>query len=266
MKKNTHEKQGLVSSLHRQFRGGVASCVALYLSLTVPQLALADDQRYWLLQEDVQQVGQSCPEGSGCTPHLSYVVRGFPHGSQDLLAPLLDLLGPPVEGKADVPVFCAAGDSAARLGFDPESIPAAHKLAALRGITAVGLDLRKTKAPPGASADFGEILQSEFSARLETAGLRVVTPDEATQLPGGPTLNVYFSVNEGKGDCAYRYSIFASLSQTALLTRDLQTKLLVGVWSLSAETPEEDANGTEMASLLGVADAFVADFQEANSR
>ena len=225
----------------------------------------ADESRYWLLQEDAQQVGQSCPEGTGCTTHNAYVLRGFPRGSAPLVEPLLALLDPEGAGQ-DTPVFCAAGDGAARLGFDPESVPPAHKLAALRGITTVGLDLRKTKAPPGGDADFGEALHNGFAARLQAAGLLVVTPDQAKSVPGQPTLNIYFSVTDGAGDCAYRYSIFASLSQTAILTRDLQTKVVVGVWSLSAKTPQQDAGGTEMASLLGVADAFVTDFQKANSR
>ena len=240
--------------------------MTLYVSLMLPELARADDPRFWLLQLNTEQVGQSCPEGVGCASHSSYVVRSFPRGSENMVLPLIDLLDPASETGTDVPVFCAAGDATARLGFDPESVPPAHKLAALKGLTAVGLDLRKTAIPPGANSDFGEALHNAFAAKLMAAGLKVTTPEKSKDLPGQPALNIYFSFSEGNGDCIYRYSIFASLSQTALLTRDLQTKVVVGVWSLSAKTPKQDASGTEMTNLLGVADALVADFQQANSR
>lgn len=244
----------------------LAKHLSFCLSFILPEAAFADDPRYWLLQQNSEQIGQSCPEGVGCSTHSSYVVRSFPHGSESLVQPLIALLDPAGQAGADVPVFCAAGDSAARLGFDPESVPPAHKLAALKGLTAIGLDLRKTKPPPGAVADFGDILHNAFAEKLQAAGLLVVTPEVAKTLPGQPSFNVYFSFTEGYGDCNYRYSIFASLSQTALLTRDLQTKVVVGVWSISVKTPSQDASGTEMANLIGVAEALVVDFQQANSR
>lgn len=259
-------RTGVSSIGHRTALGLAAVISVVCLMLLTSGMVQADESRYWLLEEESQQIGQSCAEGKGCTTHFSYIVRGFPRGSEGMVKPLISLLVPMDEEEADVPVFCPPGNGSARLGFDPESIPPAHKLAALRGIDTVGLDLRKVKAPPGADAGFGDILHESFVAKLQAAGIRVVTPEEVQTVPGRPTLNIYFSVFEGQGDCDYRYSIFASLSQTALLTRDLQTKVVVGVWSLSIKAPVTNARGTELANLLSVADALVADLQEANGR
>ena len=83
-------------------------------------------------------------------------------------------------------------------------------------------------------------------------------------MPGQPKLNVYVSYTDPNGGCIYSYSAFSSLSQTALLTRDLQTKLSVGVWSMSVKSPAEYPAKTEFAALVNIADVFVADFKRAN--
>lgn len=200
---------------------------------------LSADDRFWILWEKRSFVGIGCPTGSECRQIRNFTSRMFQPRNLDSIYRLFGQL----DGRAladgrlavelDAPRICQHNASEVQLGFNPETHPISDKLDALKDLKGIGLDIRAIKPPPGYSDTFGAELQSEFEQVLARAGLPVVTPELAQSLPGQPVLNIYFSFQDANGDCDYRYSVFASLSQTALLTRNLTTKLSVGVWSFS---------------------------------
>ncbi|RMD48133.1 MAG: hypothetical protein D6832_04540, partial [Alphaproteobacteria bacterium] len=61
------------------------------------------------------------------------------------------------------------------------------------------------------------------------------------------------------------YSVFASLTQTVLLTRDVRTKLEVGTWAASDGPSDEYPDATEADAILRVIDRFIADWKKANA-
>ncbi|RVV96554.1 hypothetical protein EKE94_18075 [Mesobaculum littorinae] len=159
-----------------------------------------------------------------------------------------------------------AAPRAAQALLRPENLEAltlAKKPAPLKGLRQVGLDLAGMSPPPGFPDSFGAELQAAFAETLGTAGLQVVTPEAAAALPGAPQLAIYASFSEPEGLCGYTYSAFASLSQTAVLTRDPGVKVRAGVWSMSVKGAGMDPPRQERATLLEIAEALAADVKAA---
>lgn len=223
--------------------------------------------RLWVLWEHVAPRAD-CDDETPCTPRRSYTTRlvGSPplprlQHTFGLLDRLALLRGQPPE-HPQAPRICQDQDAEVLLGFDPEAMSLSEKLDALRGLQGVYFDVHSLKAPIGYTGDFGGFLQAEIERRFRNAGIRVLTEEERMQTPGRPKLNVYFSNTDPVTGC--HYSVFASLSQTVLLTRNVLTKLEVGTWAASDGPSSDFPNATESDAILRVIDKFISDFKRAN--
>ncbi|MCT8159330.1 hypothetical protein [Pseudoruegeria sp. SHC-113] len=230
---------------------------------------LEPQERFWILWEHIEHSGQNCPDGASCETRRSYTSRLFePLDKRGVyrLFGLLDLhaarRGQSAE-HPEAPRICQHTDSEVLLGFDPERLRLSEKIDALAGLPGVHVNLRGLKAPEGFEGDFGGGLQAAFESRFKAAGIRLLTEEEMEQTPGQPKLNVYFSRTNPDTGCWY--SVFASLSQTVLLTRDIRIKLVAGTWAMSAGYSADTPDATEYGSILRVADAFVRDYLKANA-
>jgi len=235
------------------------------------QATVQVQDRFWLLWEKVSFVGNHCPGGPLCQEKRQYVSRPLDTKNTGFIYRLFGLRAGGQRGAAwpqdhpDAPVICQRNQAALNLGFDPSALPRSEKTEVLRGLDKLHLDLRSLKAPPGFPEDFGARLHDEFVARLRVAGIQVVSKDALHLLAGQPTLNLYFSFTDPDGQCRYSYSVFASLSQEVLLTRDLRIKVVAGVWSFSIGSSAKDHSGDEHQAILRVADAFIRDHQHVNA-
>lgn len=245
-------------------------CLSLWLGASEATAQSGD--RFWILWEKYQYSGEGCPNGPNCIKRRNYTSRMFPDVDLEAIYRLFGMM----DGSAlsqgrlsehpDAPRICQHNDAEVVLGFDPEALPKSEKIEALRGLTGVSFNLTKLKTPPGARADFGPSLQKAFEARFRAAGLDILTPEQAKRTPGQPELAVFFAFTDPDGDCEYTYSVFASLSQTVLLTRDLRIKISAGVWAFSTKPRDGQAQGTEYDAILKIADAFVKDYLSVNPK
>lgn len=164
----------------------------------------------------------------------------------------------------EAPKMCKHVEAAKVLGFDAEQWPEAEKLDTLIGLDGVYVALQTLKAPAGFEGPFGEQIQAEAEKRFARVGLKILTEEERDQTPGKPHLNVYFSHTNPDSGCWF--SVFSSLTQTALLTRNHTTKFKAGTWGFSGGYSADDPNRAEFDAILLVIDKFLADYKTANTR
>jgi hypothetical protein len=239
--------------------------------LLLPSAARPEaENRFWILWERMEQTGTGCPNSPQCLVLRNYTSRLFENADLDTMYRLFGMMDGSALAKGrlaehpDAPRICQHNDAEVVLGFDPERLPKVEKIEVLRGLEGISFDLRKLKPPPGHSSDFGRKLHKLFEQKLRQAGIPVLSEDELRRTPGQPVLSVFFSHNDFNGHCKYEYSVFASLSQTVLLSRDLRIKVSAGVWSFSTGSNAEDHRGTEADAILSVADRFIEDFRLVN--
>lgn len=251
--------------------------IARFLSICLTGLLLSATsalagERFWILWERFEHVGDNCPDGVGCTLRREFSSRLLQSANSAGLYRLFGILSPHAPSVVApssnplAPKVCDAGQDAITVGFDPLDLPESIKTESLRGIRAVFTDLRPLAAPPGFAAGFGEDLHKQFVARLERGGVKVLDENAISQVPGQPRLNIYFSFTDPDGVCDYEYSVFASLTQEVLLARNMRIKITAGVWSFSTSSTAKDHAGNERDAILRVADAFVRDHRSVNPR
>lgn len=245
---------------------------ALLLFLLLwPSLTIAED-RFWILWEKYRYVGADCPDGASCLVKREFSSR--PLNAEDpasfyRMFGVMDPRGlaqPKTMEHPDAPEVCTNQSSELTVGFDPLAVPQSLKVEALRGIDTLHVDLRRLKAAPGHSSDFGEKLHIRFVDRLRRAGIKVVDAESITTVPGQPKLSIFFSFRDPEGNCRYEYSVFASLTQDVMLARDIRIKINAGVWSFSTGSTAKDHEGDERDAILSVADAFIRDHRQVNPR
>ncbi|MFM2356636.1 MAG: hypothetical protein RLZZ528_2372 [Pseudomonadota bacterium] len=215
----------------------LASIVALAVSGVLPVSA---EPGFWLLAEDAAGLVEA---------------RGFPASESGRLADIFARL--PVA--AALPAQCRPSTPDAF-----ETLPTSDRTEALRGLTAIGLDLTGLPPPPGMGEDFGRRVHAAVAGLLAAEGLATVAPDDSARLPGQPRLQIFLSYSDRALGCDYAYSLFASLTQTAVLTRDPGVKLPVGVWSFSAKSGEGRGAGQEELLLIDAAEALLRDWNAVN--
>lgn len=228
---------------NRQPQCGLFGLAAL-VALLGPAPAAAEN--FWLLLED---------DSSGVP---TVTPRRFSAADAATLRALFNSLAPTVERPGGWASLTGSGR-------DMETLPLSEKVLALRKISALGMDLTHLTVPPGTDARFGPALQQVFTQVLQAAGIGVVTPDEAKTLPGQPQLSIFLSVTEASGGCSYAYTVFASLTQTAVLSNDPDVKLPVGVWSFMVKSAPGAVPGGEADGILQVAAALVRDWTAARN-
>lgn len=252
--------------------GGVLLTVGTAPQADMSVAAASAQDRFWILWERVDFVGRHCPGGAQCEKRRSFSSRPLDTSNTGFIYRLFGLrdgagkTGSLPRDHPDAPVICQKNQAVLGLGFDPRALPRSEKSEVLRGISQLHLDLTTLKPPPGFDARFGARLHKAFVARLTEAGLRVVPKDQLHLVPGQPTLNLYFSFSDPDDLCKYEYSVFASLTQEVLLTRDLRIKVAAGVWSHSTGSTAKGHQGTEADAILRVLEAFIRDHQQANAR
>lgn len=225
-------------------------------------------ERFWILWENIEEVAENC-RGAGCQTRRNYISRLFEPQDRQAVYRLFGLLDfhAAVRGRAaehpDAPRICQRYDAEVVLGFDPERFKMAGKTEALRDLKGVRIDVRNMRAPAAYQGDFGGRLQSEIESRFYAAGIRILSAEQVMTTPGQPKLNIYFSNANLKTGCTY--SVFASLSQTVILTRDVRIKISAGTWAYSTGPLADYPDATEYDAILRVADAFVKDYLKANS-
>lgn len=227
--------------------------------------------RFWILWERVTFVGTHCPGGAQCQEWRSFSSRPLDTSNTGFIYRLFGVrdggnqAGGLPRDHPEAPEICLKNQIDLSLGFDPKALPRSEKGEVLRGVKQLHLDLTTLKPPPGFDGTFGRQLQKAFDAKLTAAGIRIVPQDQLHLVPGQPTLNLYFSFSDPSDLCKYEFSIFASLSQEVLLTRDLRIKVAAGVWSYSTGSTAKDHQGTEVDAIMRVVDMFVRDHQQANA-
>jgi hypothetical protein len=243
--------------------GFLCACLAVSASPS-----FAQSNRIWFTWENQTVRPDLCKEKNVCRPLSTYITRLGEQtslqkakemtGSMDQLAKLRGL---PVD-HPDAPKTCQNVEAAKVLGFDPELWPISEKLDTLVNLPGVYFSLEKLKAPAGYEGPFGEQIHAEVTKKFQNAGIPVLTEKELETTPGQPHLNIYFSNTNPDTGCWF--SVFASLSQTALLTRNHTVKFKAGTWGSSAGYSADDPNRGEYASIMMVVDKFIQDFKAAN--
>lgn len=247
----------------------VAICVVLACLATWPAFAEPQENRIWITWEHRQSKPELCEEKGHCTPVGHYITRLADRpdtstarnmiGAMDSLAKTRNQ---PVE-HPDAPLICQNVNAMTVLGFDPESWDMSEKDMALRDLPGVHFSVSKLKAPEGYDGPFGEQLQAEMEQKFRNAGIPVFNKEEMKNAPGQPQLNIYSSNTNPDTGCWF--SVFASLSQTVLLTRNHTVKLKAGTWGMSGGFSAEHPNRSEYDAIMLVVDNFIADYWKANS-
>lgn len=145
---------------------------------------------------------------------------------------------------------------------DTLGMEVADKITTLRGLNGVFVDFRAVRGPRTFTRDFGAEVHAFTVKALQSAGIPLLTKQEADVEPGRPTLTLRYSV-EVVG--CKPWSLSLGLKQTSVLTRDLSIMLEGTTWSSSARQSEEDVDFGALEALQKIVTAFTTDYAKANS-
>lgn len=240
----------------------------LFWAIPIHVYAEPAKNRIWFTWEHQSVNSNLCQDKDLCHPVSRYLTRlveitDTPKAEQmtGAVDRLASVRNQPVD-HPDAPTWCAMTDAAKILGFDAEHWPMAEKLAGLKGLQGVYFELGKLKGPAGYDGPFGTQVHQSVVQKFKDAGIPVLTKDEMEQTPGKPHLNIYFSNTNPDTGCWF--SVFASLSQTMLLTRNHTIKVKAGSWGFSGGYSADHPTRAEFDAIMLVADRFIEDFKKAN--
>ena len=246
-------------------------CLAVVLTVCIANQSLAQSEpnRIWFTWEHTSGNSALCQQKKLCKPVSHYITRLFEQPSTDRARSMIGAMdaiaikrGHPVE-HPEAPKTCQNVNAMTVLGFDPEGWEMSEKLDALRGLPGIHFSVRKLKAPDHYDGPFGDQLQELIERKFRKSGIRVLTKQQMKKTPGQPRLNIYFTNTNSDTGCWF--SIFASLSQTMLLTRNHTVKLRAGTWGMSGGYSTDHPNRNEFEAIIGVVDKLIADYWKANS-
>lgn len=241
---------------------GILTC-GMMAQASVAQPSGTD--RFWLLWER-SQPNSHCMTGSTCGHKRNYTTRLITPKNPTQLHQIFELSddeGMQPQQHPEAPEICPPHSALIAKGYNAETMEESAKIEVLRELKAIGVDLSGLRAPPGHSSQFGQTVHDRAVAILAQAGLQVVDMETAKTLPGKPRLNIYFSHTGDTHNCEYSFSVFASLSQTVVLSRDLNVKVSAGVWSKSTGS-KKFVPGREGAAIISIIDALARDYISAN--
>lgn len=229
-----------------------------------PQL----ENRIWFTWERKYVNPQVCAERGHCDPISEYLTRLVETPTSDKayqmigsIDRMLQSQNTPVE-HPEAPRICQATNPDAVLGFDPETWEMSEKLEPLRGLQGVHFDMTKLKSPMGYAGEFGPDVHNHMVTKFVDAGIPYLTKDEMDLTPGKPHLNIFFSNTNPDNGCTF--SVFASLSQTMLLTRNHTIKVKSGTWGSGGGYDADFPDRSEYDAIFLVVDKFIENWQEAN--
>ena len=249
------------------------NCLFTVLSLLIisPSTANAQNKNSnytWMVWEQRHIDPALCQAKNLCAPQRKFITRLIERPTEQKAREMLGaidqlakLRGQAVE-HPDTPQICQNTEAGKILGFDPELWDLSDRLAALTDLQGVYFSVENLKSPADYIGSFGKGLQLEMKHRFQQAGLPVLTEDQMENTPGKPHLNIYFSNTNQDTGCTY--SVFASLTQTMLLTRNHTTKLKVGTWGMSGGHSADHPKGNEYDAIMRVVDKFLDDYKRAN--
>jgi len=244
-------------------------------------LAWASDisvlDRYWIVRELYAPPQHPCLPDDACGDSTSIEVAPLQSDDPDQIERIFHTMtalqeaSPVPAPHPDQPALCAAraahqaGVAGVQIpeGWDPERLEKSAKHEGLRGLTAIYVDLSGLAGPNGWTGDFGGDLQARVVTRFAEEGLRLLTKDEVEAHPGKPQMAVYLSHTNPDTGCWW--SIFSSVTETAVLTRDLNVKLRAGIWSLSQGFSADDPDRAEFDAVALIVETFLADWRAANA-
>jgi hypothetical protein len=250
----------------RKYLNFAVSWFILSAALGLGATSLRADQPVWIVKPVPVTAPCVANDLADC-PSLS-VARSLRLQSTDsaqlyrLLSGLLDQSSN-TENTQETAAVCTQSADVNFPRFDAEERALSNKTDALFGLDGVYVSAVGLKGPSWYAGNFGEGIQRGVETRFRLAGIELLTADEAELAPGKPKLNIYFSNTNPDTGC--HYSVFASLSQTVLLTRNLDTKLEVGTWAASSGPSQTHADFTEVDAIFAVIDRFVDDWQQVNT-
>lgn len=233
-----------------------------------PVSAQEPAHRLWFTLENRVVDPELCAAKNVCRPVPRYETRLGEVSTLDGLAQTSDALKKLAQLRGyeeyhpDTPKTCQNVEAAKVLGFDPELWPTSEKLDTLVGLQGVFFALEKLKAPAGYDGPFGEQVHAEVTRKFTNAGIHVLTEEERDLTPGKPHLNIFFSNTNPDTGCWF--SVFSSLTQTALLTRNHTTKIKAGTWGFGGGYSADFPDRSEYDAIMIVIDKFIEDFQTAN--
>ena len=135
---------------------------------------------------------------------------------------------------------------------------------ALRGVEAVRVLVETTPfaAQHGLSA---EVIKAGATERLRTAGLRVLTDDEAE---GAKRLPVFFvRVMLFEAPCAYSTSVDVQLRETVRRTRAPESETTAATWQNGGHGLQSPRNEQRvLAGVFSFVDYFASEYAAANRR
>ncbi len=247
----------------------LAISILLFMTLPISTGAQDSPKKFtWMIWEQRAVNPQLCSAKNLCKPQKKFITRLIEEPTNEKAQQMLGaidqlakLRGTPVE-HPESPRMCQQTEAGKILGFNPEAWELSDKLAALRNLPGVYFSVQNLKGPSHYSSSFGADLQKTMFKRFKEAGLHILTEEQMEQTPGKPQLNIYFSNANAKTGCTY--SLFASLTQTMLLTRNHTTKLKVGTWGASGGPSADFPAGNEYDAVIRVVDKLLADYKRAN--
>ncbi|MEM1302449.1 MAG: hypothetical protein AAGH17_07695 [Pseudomonadota bacterium] len=257
----------------RLFLGLVLVCAPLLARASEPVLL----DRYWIIREQYAPPRLPCsidqPCGDSAQLNVLPLQSREPGQIDRIFARMAAQLAASrvPDPHPDQPAICAvhaaqaAGVAGVYVpdGWDPERLEQSAKHEGLRGLTAVMVDLSNLSGPQDWEGDFGPDLQARVVTRFGEEGLRVLTKDEVDAHPGKPRMAIYLSHTNPDTGCWW--SVFSSVTETAVLTRDLNVKLRAGIWSQSAGFSADNPEQGEFDAIMMVVEKFLADWRTANA-
>jgi hypothetical protein len=223
----------------------------------------------WMIWEQRDINTQLCQTKGLCAPIRKFTTRLIEEPTEQKAREMLRaieqlaiLRGQPAE-HPETPKMCRQTEASKILGFNPEAWDLSDKMAALKDLPGVYFSVTSIKGPSEYTGDFGLNLQNAMESRFHAAELPVLSEERMETTAGKPQLNIYFS--NAKPDTRCTYSVFASLSQTMLLTRNHTTKLKVGTWGHSGGPSSDFPNSGEFDAIMRVVDKFLDDYKRANA-
>lgn len=138
------------------------------------------------------------------------------------------------------------------------------------------------------SIAIGDDLEEKIRAKLETAGLKLLTEEQMKQTPGLPEIAIYPSYTGGSigrteaesgigagasanaSSCGLesccRNSVWMSFSQSARILRRPDSQFKLGTWGSGDDSNQCNNRGDWMyGAVLGVFDDFITDFKKAET-
>lgn len=133
------------------------------------------------------------------------------------------------------------------------------KVDALRGLPGVYFDANRVS---------GEGLSDEFTAyftdMLNTAGIPILTEEQARAMPGAARMSVSLSMTRDNAGCILPFRASLSIKEEVVLVRDPTIKLETTTWSVNVAENFANTNYVATAALRDAAQQFIVDYGVAN--